>query len=116
MKEFLKKYMSLITKSVSSENTVSSTRIQSYMILATVWIGFLILFGLEISNAVYTFRHDKPYVISNEIIVTFGLVLSHHLSILFSRSKSKNVSSDSGKLTMTDDTSSDNTTQTTDIK
>lgn len=47
---------------------------------------FLIIEIWSFIHAIYT---GKEYVLSNEIIVVYGMLLSHHLAILFSRTKSQ---------------------------
>lgn len=71
-----------------NSNRISSTRIQAYLIAFSILmmnIVFLLIEIIQFGNALY---HHKDYVISNEMIIIFGMILSHHLAILFSRTKS----------------------------
>ena len=78
----------LIVKSVSSDE-VSATRISSYLILAPIQLMIIVIILIELFEFFHSVYTGKNYVLSNEFIITFGMVLSHHLAILFSRSKSQ---------------------------
>lgn len=54
----------------------------------------LIFSGIELYNFIHTlYFTDNTYTISNEIIIIFGMVLSHHLALVFSR-RSSNIKND----------------------
>jgi hypothetical protein len=72
-----------IAQSIKSPTgKVSITRISSYFILATILIGTLILFGIDVSNAIISYRKNEIYTIPNEHLWAFGMVLAHHLALL----------------------------------
>ena len=72
-----------------TSNKVSSTRIQSYVMLSLVVASAVAFIAIEIWNAAMSWSCDKPYAISNEIIIVFGMLLSHHIGILFNRNRAK---------------------------
>lgn len=78
----------LIVRSVTTD-AVSATRISSYLILAPIQLMIFVVILIEMSSFIHSLWTDGEYVLSNEFIITFGMVLSHHLAILFSRSKSQ---------------------------
>jgi hypothetical protein len=78
----------LIVKSVSTDE-VSSARLSSFMILAPIQMMILVVILIELVAFGTSIYHGKDYVLSNEFIITFGMILSHHLAILFSRTKSQ---------------------------
>lgn len=80
----------LVVKSVSG-NEVSATRVQSYLILGPIQMMILVVVGIELASFIHGIYTTGSYVLSSEFIVTFGMVLSHHLAILFSRSKSQSI-------------------------
>lgn len=72
-----------IAQSIKSPSgKVSITRISSYFILATILIGTLVLFGIDIFNAVISYRKNEIYTIPSEHLWAFGMVLAHHLALL----------------------------------
>ncbi len=85
----LKKIVDLINSSVDSGTSVSSVRVQSYLIIPMIILFVLTFITIEIWSFAHGINTGKEYHISNEIIVIFGMMLSHHLAILFSRSKSQ---------------------------
>ena len=38
--------------------------------------------GVELTNAIITWKQDLSYVIPSEHIVIFGMILAHHLTLL----------------------------------
>lgn len=78
----------LIVKSVSTDE-VSATRLSSFMVLAPIQLMIIVIILIELFEFFHSIYIGKDYVLSNEFIITFGMVLSHHLAILFSRSKSQ---------------------------
>jgi len=78
----------LIVKSITTDE-VSATRLSSYMILAPIQMMIIVVILIEMTAFIHAMFIGKDYVLSNEFIITFGMVLSHHLAILFSRSKSQ---------------------------
>jgi hypothetical protein len=86
MKTMFKKLLHTISLSVLSDNTHSSARIQAYIILLPVLLMSLMFIVIEVTRIVYCFMHDGvKYEISSEIIIIYGMLLSHHLALLFSR-------------------------------
>lgn len=86
------KMMNKVSQSLDgTNNLVSTNRIQSYFLVASVLVMILSIICIEVTNAVIAWNTSKPYSISNEFIIAFGMVLSHHLAILFNRNKPKDV-------------------------
>lgn len=77
--------MHFISKSTTADNLVSSTRIQSFIILVPILIMCFIFICIEIAYFLFSIRNGTEYHISTEIIVIFGMILSHHLAIMFQR-------------------------------
>lgn len=87
---FIKKIFNKISLSVDGTNNVVSTnRVQSYFIMIPALIMVFSIIIIEIINAIISWNTGKPYTISNEFIVVFGMTLSHHLTVLFNRNKPK---------------------------
>lgn len=93
----------LIVRSVTTDE-VSATRISSYLILAPIQIMIFVVVIIEMFEFVHSVYTGHDYVLSNEFIITFGMVLSHHLAILFSRSKSQSRDELKGSTTTTSTT------------
>lgn len=87
MKEFLNKLLKYGKMSLTSDNSVSSTRLQSYVVLLLVVLFALGTLLIECWSFYHAIHLNTPYHISNEFIGIFGMMLAHHLSILFSRTK-----------------------------
>lgn len=79
-----------ISASISTSE-ISSVRIQSYIILLPIILMSIVFVIIEVWSFIHAIYNDKSYVLSNEIIVVFGMILSHHLAILFSRSKTAGI-------------------------
>ena len=88
---FVKRIMTRISKSTAGENNISSTRIQSYIILLPILIMTAIFLVIELWQFIHTIYNNKDYAISTEIIVIFGMLLSHHLAVMFSRKQSQSI-------------------------
>lgn len=73
----------------TSEKT-SSVRIQAYVLLIPVLLASLVFVSIEAVNAIIAWNNQIAYVPSNESIIIFGMILSHHISVLFTRTKLKN--------------------------
>jgi hypothetical protein len=86
---FTKKVWAKIGLSISSEK-VSSIRIQAFILLFPVVSASFIFITIELINAIIAWKNNIPYIPSNESIIIFGMILSHHISVLFSRSKPQN--------------------------
>lgn len=77
--------LKLLRLSVEENNLVSSARMQSYLVLAGILTAAFTSCTIEVVNAFRSWTTHEVYKISNEFIVIFGMLLSHHLGILFSR-------------------------------
>lgn len=89
MKVFFLKILNFVKMSLVSDNSVSSTRIQSYFLLAAILLltlGVFIIEGCSFYHAIYL---GVPYTISNQYITVFISLLAHHLSVLFQRTKTE---------------------------
>jgi len=91
MKKFISKILSKIAASSIQGNTTSTPRVQSYIILVPILLMSTIFIGFEVSHLIYCLYYTKDYVISSEIIIIFGMLLSHHLALIFSRRKSQSI-------------------------
>lgn len=80
-----------ISHSVDTSNSVSTSRVQTYMIIVPIIIMVFTFLIIEMWSFIHAIKVDKEYRLSNEIIVVFGMVLSHHLAILFNRTKSQSL-------------------------
>lgn len=88
----IKNLLILIKKSLNGySDETSSARLQSYIVLLPILLMILVVMSIEIFQFGHSIYIDKPYVLSNEFIITFGMILSHHLAILFSRKKSQSL-------------------------
>ena len=80
----------LIKESLNgNDNTKSSTRLQSYLVLVPVILTSFIFVIIEIVNAILTWNTGKIYSPTNQIIIAYSMILAHHISVLFSRQKSQ---------------------------
>lgn len=118
MKKIINKIMTKIAQSLDgSNNTVSSVRIQSYLMMFPILAMVFVFLVIEIWAFAHTIHNGKDYKLSNEIILVFGMMLAHHLSILFSRAKSPSIgdiTKDIDNLTTsTEKTSTETTVETT---
>lgn len=87
----LKNLFEKIGFSVLEGNKHSSARLQSYIVLIPILLMTLIFIGFEITTFGICIYSGTVYKISSEIIVVFGMLLSHHLAVLFSRKKSQSI-------------------------
>lgn len=111
MKQFIQSILLKIANSVTADNPISSTRVQSYIILFPILIMILVFLVIEMWSFIHAIKNGLPYRLSNEIIVVFGMMLGHHLSILFSRSKSPSIADITGAISK-DQTDLNNNTLT----
>lgn len=87
-----------ILKSLSGQTgKISSTRIMSYILLCVILIFSATFLGIEISNAYIILSSGSKYVISNEIIIIFGMIFSHIL-ILSGINKNTEVKKENQKI------------------
>lgn len=81
-RNIFKKIFDFIAKSVIKEGQVSSSRISSYFILGSILTTTLLFVIIEAVNASILWSAGAPYVMPNEHIVIFGMMLAHHLTLL----------------------------------
>jgi len=90
----MKKVFQIIRASLNGNtNDPSTVRIQSYLVLLPALVMIVVFLGIEIWRFFYYLKYDKDFILSNEIIIIFFGVLSHHLAILFQRNKTQSLSS-----------------------
>ena len=94
MKTFIRKILSFVKMSLTSDNSVSSTRIQSYFLLFAILLMSLVFVSIELCRFIISIHSGIPFVISTQFITMFISLLAHHLSVLMSRSKSSRNSLD----------------------
>lgn len=88
----MKRLLDLINKSLNgNSNDVSTSRLQSYLIVIPILLMIVVFLGIEIWAFAHSIHAGIPYKLSNEIIVVFYGTLSHHLAILFSRNKAQGI-------------------------
>jgi uncharacterized membrane protein YwaF len=86
----MKNLFNLIKLSLNGQNhDVSAARLQSYLIILPILLLVITFLLIEIWSFMHSIQTlpNTPYHLSNEIIIIFGMLLAHHLSILFSRNK-----------------------------
>lgn len=110
MRQIIQTILLKIASSVNSNTPVSSVRVQSYIMMLPILLMVAVFVIIELAAFIHSVRKDNEYHISNEIIVIFAMNLSHHLAILFSRSKSQGLAELSG--TATSETTTTETTNT----
>lgn len=83
MKNLFKNILTLMKGSVMTKGgKESSTRIMSYVISAIIVLFCFIFIGIEISSAIFALIETGKYVLSNEIIIIFGSLLTQQLALL----------------------------------
>lgn len=87
MKKLIKKILNKISKSVLKDNTHSTHRLQSYILIIPILLMVITFLVIEISQFIVAVHTGIPYRISTEIIVTFGMLLTHHISVLFQKDR-----------------------------
>lgn len=85
MFQLVSRLLSLIKESAMSDTKLRATHLQAYFVLFSSLLYSVTFVVIEIANAVQTLWKGQHYVPSNESIVVLGLLLSHHLGILFSK-------------------------------
>lgn len=110
MRKIIQTILLKIASSVNTSTPISSVRVQSYMMMVPIFLMVAIFIMIEVTAFIHAMYHDKEYHISNEIIIIFMANLSHHLAILFSRSKSQGLSELTG--TAVSETTTTETTNT----
>lgn len=74
----MKKLLDLIRNSTKE----SSTRILAYTFSFIICVFLFIFLGIEISNAIYSLKNQEIYHLTNEILIVFGSILAHKLTLL----------------------------------
>lgn len=82
MKKIIDSVFIYIVKSISKDGQVSSTRIASYFILGGILTSMALFIGIELTNAIVMWKDALPYIIPNEHVILFGMILAHHLTLL----------------------------------
>jgi hypothetical protein len=79
-----KKFWDYVGQSVWTKigGKISTTRIQSYLILGSVLTSTLIFLSIDIVNAIIKWKSGNIYAVPTEHITLFGMVLAHHLALL----------------------------------
>lgn len=77
--------LNLVKESAMSNTKLSSTRLQAYFVLFSSLLYSVTFVIIEIANATLALTNGDHYVPSNESIIVLGMLLSHHLGILFSK-------------------------------
>jgi hypothetical protein len=86
--KFLNDLMEAIKRSSKDHlGKESSARISSYFVLAFIILNSLAFMVIEIVNAAVKWNAGETYTIPTEHIWIFGLILSHHLGLLFYKSR-----------------------------
>jgi len=86
--KILKSIGEKISKSIKDHfGKESSTRISSYFILSLIATNVLVFMVIDVINAIIMWNKGEIYVIPSESIWVFGLLLSHHIGLLFHKKK-----------------------------
>ena len=89
--KFFKKVFSEIKKSLLDHTgKTSSSTISSYIVLSFIILNSLAFMVIEIVNAAMMWKEGATYTVPTEHIWIFGLILSHHLGLLFYKKKEYN--------------------------
>lgn len=88
---FLKSFFSIISKSIEGNETISTPRFQSWIVLAAVLLQLATFATIEIFMFISAANAGIPHKISAEAIIIFGMVLSHQLALVFARNKSQSI-------------------------
>jgi len=79
----MKKLFNLIRNSIKTKTGKdSSTRILAYLLAIVIGLFCLVFIGIEIAAAIISLKSTGTYVLSNEIIIIFGSILAHQLTLL----------------------------------
>jgi len=91
MKVIMKFIKSIVDRIRNSTNDhlgkASSTRISSYIILSVICSNVLVFMVIDVVNAAIMWNKGETYTVPSESIWIFGLLLSHHLGLLFHKKK-----------------------------
>lgn len=85
MKKFISKILQKISLSVLKDNTHSTHRVQSYVLMIPILLMVITFLAIEIYQFIFCIHTGLTYAISSEIIITFGMLLTHHITVLFQK-------------------------------
>jgi hypothetical protein len=63
-------------------NKVSTTRISSYLILGSILATGFVYLLIDVINAIIKWHKGEVFIISTEDLIFFGMILTHHLTLL----------------------------------
>lgn len=86
-----KQLLNYVSKSIDANNSVSTPRFQSWIVLTAILFQVLMFTIFEILSFIVAIKTGIPYTISADNIVIFGMLLSHQLALVFARSKSQSI-------------------------
>ena len=93
----MKKILNRIDKSLyDASGKISHTKINSYIILAGIYLSSLVFLFIDITNAIVTWMDGLIYEIPAAHIGIFALLLGHHLALLGIKKNSENKTIESG--------------------
>lgn len=80
----LKSFWDFVSKSLLTKvgGKISTTRIQSYLILGSILTATAVFLVIDVVNAVEKWNLNEMYTVPTEHITLFGMVLAHHLALL----------------------------------
>ncbi len=92
----LNSFWQYIGKSVwtGPRGKISTTRIQSYLILGSIFTSTIVFISIDIVNAIIKWRLNEIYEVPIQHITLFGMVLAHHLALLGINKNSENKAMD----------------------
>lgn len=91
MKTLLQKILHKISLSTHQGKKVSTSRVQSFIILIPILVFSFSYLIFGYISFIFSLYKGIPFVISTESIVIFGMLLSHHLALVFSRRSSQSI-------------------------
>jgi hypothetical protein len=79
-----RKFWEYVEKSILGgvSNKVSTTRISSYLILGSILATGFVYLLIDVINAIIKWRKGEVFIISTEDLIFFGMILTHHLTLL----------------------------------
>ena len=79
-----KKFFEYVERSILGgiSNKVSTTRISSYLILGSILATGFVYLLIDIINAIIKWHKGEVFIISTEDLIFFGMILTHHLTLL----------------------------------
>lgn len=88
----LQKFWEYVGKSLPTkiDGKISTTRIQSYLILGSILTATAVFLIIDVINAIEKWCLNEMYTVPTEHITIFGMVLAHHLALLGINKNSEN--------------------------